>query len=61
MKAMAIRVPRHEVREAETQVSTRIPAELAKKLRVFAVQNDALISDIIEAGIRAVIGKKSAA
>jgi len=53
---MAIKVPKREVGEVQTQVSTRISAELAKKLRVYAVTNDLLVSDIVAAGIKAVIG-----
>ena len=60
-KAMAIRVPKREAAEVQVQVSTRIPADLAKRLRVYAVQNDTLVSNIVEAGIRAVLGEKSAA
>jgi len=58
---MAIRVPKRDVGEVQTQVSTRISVELAKKLRVYAVTNDLRVSDIIAAGIKAVIGEKSAA
>jgi len=58
---MAIRVPKRDVGEVQTQVSTRISIELAKKLRVYAVTNDLRVSDIIAAGIKAVIGEKSAA
>jgi len=59
---MAIKVPKREAGEVQTQVSTRISAELAKRLRVYAVTNDLLVSDIIAAGIKAVIGgEKSAA
>ena len=32
-----------------------------KRLKVYAVQNDLLVTDLIEAGIRAVLGEKSAA
>ena len=57
---MAIRVPKREAAEVQVQVSTRIPADLAKRLRLYAVQNDTLISNIVEAGIRAVLGEKAA-
>ena len=58
---MAIRVPKRDVGEVQTQVSTRNSVELAKKLRVYAVTNDLRVSDIIAAGIKAVISEKSAA
>lgn len=58
---MAIKFPKREMGEVQTQVSTRISAELAKKLRVYAVTNDLLVSDIIAAGIKAVIGGEKSA
>ncbi len=49
------------MREPCVQVATRIPPELAKRLKLYAVQHDLLVTDLIEAGIRAVLGEKSAA
>ena len=58
---MAIRVQRREVREPCVQVATRIPPELAKRLKLYAVQHELLVTDLIEAGIRAVLGEKPSA
>jgi hypothetical protein len=58
---MAIRVQRRDVREPRVQVSTRVTPELAKRLKVYAVTHDLLVTDLIEAGIKAVLGEKSAA
>jgi hypothetical protein len=53
-------IPKRAAREAKVQLSIRIGADLAKKLKLFAVAKDTRMQDVVETGIRAVLGEKSA-
>jgi|GraSoiStandDraft_41_1057321.scaffolds.fasta_scaffold281097_2 hypothetical protein len=58
----AFHIPKKDQGQRPTvQVAVRIDPVLAKHLRVYAVTNDVLIQDVVEAGIKAVIGEPGAA
>jgi hypothetical protein len=50
-----IRVRRRAGNAGLAQLNARIPEELAKSLRLFAVQRGLLVRDIVEGCIRAVL------
>ena len=52
---------RRRVRKPRTQVNARLPVDLARRLRVYAVEHDLLVMDIVEAGVRAVLNGRRAA
>ena len=59
--AKGIEVPKRAARTPVVQIACRVPVDVAKSLRLFAVTNDVLMQDVIVAGIRAVIGAKAPA
>ncbi len=58
---MPIRLPKRTAHEPTVQVNVRLRPNLAKELRAFALRNETTMQDVVEAGVRAVIGKKAAA
>jgi len=50
-----IRVRRRERETGLVQLNARVPASLAKQLRLFAVERDLLVRDIITGAIHAVV------
>ena len=59
--AKGIKVPKRAAQTPSVQVTARVTPELAHRVKVYAAQNKMLVQDIIAAGIRAVIGEKTAA
>jgi hypothetical protein len=41
------------------QLNSRVPEELARRLRVFAVECGLLVRDIVEGCVRAVVGARA--
>ncbi len=48
-------VRRRPARGPRVQLSTSVPADLAKRLRVFAVERELLVQDVISGAIGAVL------
>ena len=58
---MRIPVSKRAAHEPTVQVNVRLRPDLAKQLRAYAARHEVLVQDIVEAGVRAVMGKKAAA
>jgi hypothetical protein len=54
-KGATISVRRRERETDLVQVNSRVPADVAKRLRILAVERDLLMRDIVEGALRAVL------
>jgi len=53
---MTVKLPKRTA-DPTVQVSTRIAPDLAKKVRRFAVEHETTISDMVAAGLKAIVEK----